>query len=202
MFTFLRTHVARIAAALLLPAAPSFSNGTTELPVSADYCAIHHALTGIPAAGCVAPDDLDLGLARSLPKDITYSRDAAPLRSMEEERGYFVRFAFDSDVLTQAYNAHLDRLTQVLESPVLAGSCLKLVGHSDSVGEAAYNLQLAEARATQVAAYLVAKGGIAPDRILTEARGEAELLPDLPGEHPRNRRVEILARAGEAGACR
>jgi flagellar motor protein MotB len=63
-------------------------------------------------------------------------------------------------------------------------------------------MKLADARATQVAAYLVAKGGISPERILTEARGEAELLPDLPGEHPRNRRVEILARSAKAGKCR
>jgi outer membrane protein OmpA-like peptidoglycan-associated protein len=202
MFTFSRLNAGAVAMFLLLFSPAPVLAGTPELPVSADYCAIHHALTGKTAAGCAIYPDAPLGQARSLPKEITFSRDAAPPRSIEEERGYFVRFAFDSDSLNKAYNEHLDRLTQVLDSPALDGSCLKLVGHSDSVGAAGYNMKLADARATQVAAYLVAKGGISPERILTEARGEAELLPDLPGEHPRNRRVEILARSAKAGKCR
>lgn len=175
---------------------------TRELDVSADRCAIYRALTGQQAPDCAGSADPWLGPARKLPKQTGFSRAAAPPRSPEEDRGYFVRFAFDSDALTDAYNAHLSNLSQVLATPALANSCIKLVGHSDSVGNDAYNLKLADARATQVAAYLVAKGNISPARILTEAKGESQLLPDVPGAHPRNRRVEILARAATDGKCR
>lgn len=186
-------------AACLAPQSPQA--GPVELRLDADRCAIEYALTGRRGGGCPALSPAAFGVARSLPPNGGFSRAAAGLRSLEEERGYFVRFAFNSDSLTPEYAAHLDRLSAVLQSPALAESCLKLVGHADSVGPPAFNSRLSGDRAAQVATYLVAKGGVHPQRILTEARGESQLLPDIPGPHPRNRRVEILARSKPANGC-
>lgn len=172
-----------------------------ELPVKADRCAIFFALTGKAEPGCVPSSPTDLGRDRRLPDQAEFSRDAAPLRSIEEEQGYFVRFAFNSHALTTEYEAHLDRLSGVLNSPALTDSCFKLVGHADTSGSAAYNMRLSGQRASQVAAYLVAKGGVRTGRLTTEARGETVSLPGVPGAHPLNRRVEILARSQGQGGC-
>jgi len=183
----------------LLP--PKLTAGSSELPVAADRCSIEFALTGNRGQYCPETRDSAYGVRRSISTQPEFSRGAAGLRSMEEEQGYFVRFAFNSDVLTPEYNAHLDRLSSVLQGPTLAESCLKLVGHTDSVGAPTYNTLLSNKRAIQVATYLIAKGGVHPDRILTEARGESLPLPNLPGPHPNNRRVEILARTRNDGVC-
>ncbi|WP_270725963.1 OmpA family protein [Shimia sp. Alg240-R146] len=172
-----------------------------ELPIAADRCAIFYALTGRVDAGCAMPDPLAQGPLRRLPNGSEFSKKAAPLRGIAEEQGYFVRFAFNSDSLTSEYTAHLDRLAQVLGSSALDGSCFKLVGHTDTVGGLSYNLALSERRASQVAAYLVAKGGVPLARLGTEARGEAVGLPGVPGAHPLNRRVEILAKRQTSDGC-
>lgn len=172
-----------------------------ELPIDADRCAITLALTGAVASGCHAPNPDGYGALRRLPPAQEFSHSVEPLRSLEEEQGYFVRFAFNSEALNGEYRAHLDRLASVLKSPVLSRNCLKLVGHTDAVGGANFNLTLSEARASEVATYLVAKGGVPPGRIMTEARGEAALLNDVPGAHPRNRRVEILAKRPTDDGC-
>lgn len=198
--SYVRFYLRLIGALLLAAGAAPVSAQVHELAVTADRCAIQRALTGVAPSGCPVGLVADLGPARSVPG--AFSRAAAPLNSIEEERGYFVRFAFDSDALTAVYNDHLDRLAEVLQSPGLVDSCVKLVGHSDSVGTPNYNMGLAEKRATQVAAYLVAKGQVSAGRIVTAARGETQLLPGLPGAHPRNRRVEILAKPAEDGTCK
>ncbi|SFL19349.1 Outer membrane protein OmpA [Shimia haliotis] len=186
---------------LLVPLAGAASAEVRELPVNADRCAIFFALTGRVDAGCKQPDPDGYGALRKLSPEPAFSKQAAPLRTMAEEQGYFVRFAFNSDQLTEEYSAHLDRLAQVLGSVALQSSCLKLVGHTDSVGGLAYNLKLSEKRASQVAAYLVAKGGLLPARLSTEARGETVGLPGVPGAHPLNRRVEILAKSQTGDGC-
>ncbi|KPA20571.1 Outer membrane protein A precursor [Shimia sp. SK013] len=175
--------------------------GVRELPISADRCAIFYALTGRVDAGCATPDPSVHGTLRKLPSASEFSKKAAPLRGIAEEQGYFVRFEFNSDSLTPEYTAHLDRLAQVLVSSALEGSCFMLVGHSDTVGGEIYNLALSKRRASQVAAYLVARGGVSLARLGTEARGEATGVPGVPGPHPLNRRVEILAKRQTADGC-
>jgi outer membrane protein OmpA-like peptidoglycan-associated protein len=193
--------MAPILAIFLLWAAGVARAGVQELPVSADRCAIFFALTGRVQPGCADPSGLDLGSERRLPTKREFSKEALPPDDPQSEKGYFVHFAFNSDTLTRAYHAHLDRLGAILRDPALADSCIKLVGHTDSVGAAAFNLRLSEARANQVAAYLVAKGKVPAKMVLTEAKGEASLLPGIPGPHPRNRRVEILAKPRNGRSC-
>ncbi|GAA6181568.1 hypothetical protein NBRC116594_30060 [Shimia sp. NS0008-38b] len=171
-----------------------------ELPVSADRCAIYFALTEDVGVGCAPPSVRDLGVARRLPPT-GFDLGAAPLSSTPQEQGYFIRFPFNSHDLTEEYRAHLARLGEVLKSDMLIDSCIKLVGHADSVGSAQTNLQLSQARARKVATTLVVASNIATERIVTEARGELALLSGVPGPHPLNRRVEILARARDGTIC-
>lgn len=100
-------------------------------------------------------------------------------------------FELDSDALAPQASAALDRIAEaVAHRP---GSTAVIDGHTDDLGDAAYNQALSERRAEAVALYLVAKG-IARDRLTV--RGHGESVPVAPNDtdesRRRNRRVEIL----------
>ena len=66
-----------------------------------------------------------------------------------------VLFEFDSAALTVSGRAALDRLVPT----VVPGSTVTVVGHTDSIGTAQYNLKLSQERAGAVGDYLNAKSG-------------------------------------------
>ena len=70
---------------------------------------------------------------------------------------------------------------------------IEVIGHTDTTGSAAYNLELSQHRAEVVADELIRRGVPATD-IVTVGRGEEDLLvPTADGvSEPRNRRVEIV----------
>lgn len=72
---------------------------------------------------------------------------------------------------------------------------LVIVGHTDTVGERAFNERLGLARARAVAAAL-AEHGVAAVSVALETRGERELLVATPDEtpEPRNRRAIVSVR--------
>jgi outer membrane protein OmpA-like peptidoglycan-associated protein len=67
-----------------------------------------------------------------------------------------------------------------------------VIGHTDSVGSAAYNQRLSEHRARSVAEYLSSQG-ILPARLLVAGRGETQPIASnsTPEGRARNRRVTI-----------
>jgi len=105
-------------------------------------------------------------------------------------------FAFNSAVLTPTAQSLLNVLIQEIKSR--RRSVAEVVGHTDRVGSAAYNLGLSQRRALAVQAYLAAHGfaGIA-------ARGVGFSQPACPDEYlpsgqpnaacmAKDRRVEII----------
>jgi len=124
-----------------------------------------------------------------------FSRAAIPASGNPGEKGYFIQFAFDSDILGDDYKAHLSRLTEVLNTDVMKNSCIKVIGHTDTVGSAQYNQTLSDRRALSVQSYMTAALGLDAARVNSEGRGETAPLLDIPGGHPKNRRVEILSRS-------
>lgn len=72
-------------------------------------------------------------------------------------------------------------------------SNLQITGHTDNVGEAAYNQTLSEQRAGAVAAVLI-NGGVEPNRIRTYGAGENQPVASnlTPEGRAQNRRVEIV----------
>lgn len=88
--------------------------------------------------------------------------------------------------------ATLDEAAAVINANPDAGQ-LNVVGHTDSDGAAAANLDLSERRAQAVVEYLVTTGEVDPGRLEAEGRGETELLvdPEVTAEDKqRNRRIE------------
>ncbi|VWX52791.1 OmpA family protein [Novosphingobium sp. 9U] len=107
-------------------------------------------------------------------------------------------FAFDSAELNPAATEQLKASAQlILAAP--AGP-IKVIGHTDSKGDDAYNQKLSEARARAVVAWFSGEVGVRQRSF--EASGKGETAPIAPNEtltgkddpagRARNRRVEVV----------
>ena len=112
-----------------------------------------------------------------------------------DERGCWIAayanfFDFDRAVVKKQYLPHLQRQAEVLNaSPHLI---VELVGHTDSVGSNAYNMDLGMRRSLAVK-QILANYGVDPARLKTSSRGEEEPIATnrYAGGRAKNRRVEI-----------
>ncbi len=70
---------------------------------------------------------------------------------------------------------------------------VRVEGHTDSVGDAAYNLKLSQARATAVMRFLV-EAGVEPTRLVAQGFGEDRPIDsnETPEGRAQNRRVEFV----------
>jgi outer membrane protein OmpA-like peptidoglycan-associated protein len=103
-----------------------------------------------------------------------------------------VYFPFDSAELTPRARQELLALGQALASQDLRPYRYLIAGHTDGVGQPAYNQALSERRAAAVRAFLTETFPIAPNRLVSIGFGQTRLK--VPGD-PRaavNRRVEVL----------
>lgn len=101
-----------------------------------------------------------------------------------------INFDFNKSSLTATAKANLDKLVLVFkENP---DTDIKIYGHTDNVGNDAYNQTLSSQRAKAVASYLVSKG-LVSSRLTTKGMGEIEPIADNATEVGRaaNRRVEF-----------
>ena len=99
-------------------------------------------------------------------------------------------FDFDKAVIKSDAKAKLDDLVAKLKAINL--EVIIAIGHTDSVGSAAYNQKLSLKRAEAVKAYIISKG-IEPNRVYTEGKGEKQPIADnkTKAGRAKNRRVEI-----------
>ena len=108
-----------------------------------------------------------------------------------------IRFDSGSSELDAEAMRTLDAMGDALLQPQLSGSRFVLGGHTDDVGEEAYNIDLSHRRADSVRAYLIEQHGIGSERLEVEAHGERRPLEPNVSDLGRrmNRRVEVqLAR--------
>lgn len=99
-------------------------------------------------------------------------------------------FAFDSDEITGASMATLDVAAETLrECPDIHTA---VEGHTDSVGNDAYNQGLSQRRAESVSNYL-SNHGVSADRLQARGFGSSRPIADNSTEDGRalNRRVEL-----------
>lgn len=102
-------------------------------------------------------------------------------------------FETDEYALQAKSETELDRVVQFLEeNPEVE---IEIAGHTDDVGNAAYNQQLSQRRAQAVYEYLQ-EAGIAADRMRAKGYGQTE--PTVPNEteenRRQNRRIEFIIR--------
>jgi outer membrane protein OmpA-like peptidoglycan-associated protein len=100
-----------------------------------------------------------------------------------------ITFGTGSADITPDSRAALDVIARALSSDRLTTFSFAVEGHADPRGESEFNLQLSQARAESVVAYLVQKHNLPRDRLHAVGKGESELArPDAPTA-PENRRV-------------
>ena len=102
-----------------------------------------------------------------------------------------ISFDFDSAVIKGAFRDSLTRLSDVISK--YDQTVVHIIGHTDSVGNDAYNQRLSERRAESVAGFLM-NNGVRAGRLHTEGRGEREprATNDTEAGRQLNRRVEIF----------
>jgi outer membrane protein OmpA-like peptidoglycan-associated protein len=195
------------------------SQAQVKLPLDAGNCAIFNALNPDNTLYCT--QDTNLGAPRGLivtlgglvstpdteqvtaqlpvsSENMTIIKRPNALKidhkAARSETGYYIHFAFDSDTLEKAYRDHLDRLALVLNTASMKASCIKITGHTDTVGDMQYNIDLSRRRAQSVYRYLSRLDEIDIGRFTIEALGESRPLPDKAGISPYNRRVEFSSK--------
>jgi len=105
-----------------------------------------------------------------------------------------ISFDTNSYAIKPSFTPVLNEVSQTLvQHPELIA---KVVGHTDSTGQPAYNQTLSQNRAQSVSSYLAAHG-VAAQRLSAEGLGQNQPIADNNTEAGRaqNRRVEIYLRA-------
>jgi outer membrane protein OmpA-like peptidoglycan-associated protein len=116
-----------------------------------------------------------------------------------------VLFDFDSTAIRRDAASELSKVAYVIRSR--SAGQVEVIGHTDSVGDDAYNQRLSEARALAVIRWLNAQEGIPSDVMVGRGMGESEpvaynTMPngaDNPDGRAQNRRVEIRFATTEGG---
>jgi OOP family OmpA-OmpF porin len=95
--------------------------------------------------------------------------------------------------LTEAGRASIETQREIAIEQLRRAPYIEVVGHTDDIGDDAYNQELSEQRAATVADYLVATGTEA-EKIWTVGAGEREPIASnsTPEGRSQNRRVEVF----------
>ena len=105
-----------------------------------------------------------------------------------------ITFAFDSASLNPSFRPTLDKLAATMNE--YNQNTVTIAGHTDSVGNPSYNMNLSRDRANSVRNYLVSRG-VASNRINVLAYGQTRPIADNNSDYGRqqNRRVELTVNA-------
>lgn len=157
------------------------------------------AATALAVAGCKSAPPPEPSVEDQLAKEL----EAHGLLSKKNERGLVlylpdVLFEFDSSELTDPASAKIAAVAEIVVR-LAPARILSVEGHTDSVGDVEYNLELSLRRAVAVSDALQA-GGVDVARLRTVGHGERfPVSPnrtaegrDDPTGRAANRRVEVV----------
>jgi len=147
------------------------------------------ALAALTAADPASGPGKGLGTGAETGRPVARALPAAR-RAQAAPRRFQIFFAFDRADLDPSARAPLAALAAEARR---GRGPVRLVGHADRAGAAAYNLGLSRRRAEAVRAALLG-AGIEADRVHVRALGEDRPLVATPDgvREPRNRRVEAV----------
>ena len=156
------------------------SNGSEQV-LDTPYAASRVQSDGSTVAAKVSAEEVQ--------RDFGGTIDALPGRPAS----FLLYFLEGKDELTPASRLEMDKVFAELKRRPAPD--IVVIGHTDTVGNLAFNDKLSLARAERMRELMIGLG-IAPERIQAAGRGKRELL--VPTEEnvsePRNRRVEISVR--------
>jgi len=137
----------------------------------------------------------DRGGRRLLVRIATNSREREVSSALDKRcttSVHDIYFATGSDALDSTSAPALTAIAHALDSH--RDWRVTIVGHTDSIGGDAANLDLSRRRADRVRATLVGEYGIAGERLTADGRGEKEPLDDngTATGRSRNRRVDLV----------
>ncbi len=121
---------------------------------------------------------------------------ATPAPEVEARETYVLdNILFATDSSTQVIQGAVNELKELVDHlhQIPAWSHLVVEGHTDSVGDDEYNLDLSRRRAESIKLYLVKHFAIPPEKIASQGFGESRPIADNNNYQGRqqNRRVEI-----------
>lgn len=154
---------------------------------------------GVDADGCPLDSDGDgvpdyRDKCPGTPAGVKVDADGCGIvdRIVQEILGSDVTFGFDKATLSAQGKATLDRIASEIISQDNFVKDVKVIGHTDSIGSAAYNQKLSERRANAVATYLLSKG-VPASKLTQEGLGETKPIDTnaTKAGRAKNRRVEI-----------
>ena len=162
-----------------------------------DRCPRTPAGVDVDLRGCPLDSDGDgvadyLDQCAGTPAGVTVDASGCPVKDEVVLTINRLGFAFDSAELDRSSKAALDRAVDMIKSHSERVN-LKVVGHTDSRGEEAYNQKLSERRAAAAVDYLVSRG-VRRSSLSASGKGEAEPIESNATEEGRalNRRVELV----------
>ena len=108
-----------------------------------------------------------------------------------------ITFAFDDATLNASFKPTLDKLASTMNQ--YNKTTVTIAGHTDSRGDASYNMRLSRDRAYSVANYLTARG-VSANRVQVVAYGESRPIASNSTDAGRqqNRRVELTINAPQS----
>ena len=159
--------------------------------VMLSLCVLGASIASAETKGVLADPTADDIIRALTPAPKTRGLRPAATEAAKPTVALSIEFEFNSAGLTAQAKKVLGQLGLALSSEQLAASLFLVVGHTDAVGSANYNLALSERRAASVTKYLVAVHGIDGTRIRSAGKGESELLDSANPASGVNRRVEI-----------
>jgi outer membrane protein OmpA-like peptidoglycan-associated protein len=146
--------------------------------------------------GCVKPDRLRFEYGAAMISNIRIAVGAPDMRNKLMTEGklvtYGIYFDVNKDVVKPESYGTLKEIAAILnEVPDVK---VKIVGHTDSDGADAANLDLSKRRAASVKAELVKSFSVNGDRLVTDGMGESQPVApnDTPANKALNRRVEFI----------
>lgn len=152
---------------------------TLKISVLAIFCLI--------LSGCLSLGGLSHQQVRILKKEgFVLSNEGWSLGLPER-----LLFDFNASNIKPSHQAELMRLAQQLKKYNL--SKVKIVGHTDNIGNAEYNLKLSQQRAQTVATIFL-KHGFMPQNVFVLGKGSTQPVEKNDSEQHRaaNRRVTVI----------
>lgn len=166
------------------------------VPDSRDQCSGTPAGAAVTSDGCPRDSDNDgvadfrdqcPGTASGVEAD---EQGCEGVTERVETIELHIQFPFNSDEIKPIYDHEIREVANFMEE--YPDTSVEIAGHSDSLGDKAYNQKLSQQRAEAVATRLTEKFGIASDRVRARGYGESEPVADNSTDQGRirNRRVE------------